>query len=66
MIRAFERMGFRLIREREHIVMSREDATGKHFVAVLPNHARIKGPTLRDACTEAGVTRSEFLKAWEA
>ena len=64
-IRAFESLGFRLIRQREHVVMARENIGGGRNVLVLPNHLRIKGPTLRDACTEARVGRAEFLKAYE-
>jgi hypothetical protein len=30
----------------------------------MPNHARLKGSTLRTICTQAGIAREEFLKAY--
>jgi hypothetical protein len=44
-IRAFEALGFRLVREREHIAMLRENADGTRTPLTLPNHAFIKGST---------------------
>ncbi len=31
----------------------------------MPNHKRIKGPTLRIICRQAGIKREEFLKIYE-
>ncbi len=31
----------------------------------MPNLSRIKGSTLRVICTQAGIPRDEFLKAYE-
>jgi hypothetical protein len=31
----------------------------------MPNHARIKGLTLRTICTQAGIPRDDFLEAYE-
>lgn len=53
-IRALERLGFRIIREGNHICMARENPDGNRNVLVLPNHRRIKGSTLRRICTQAG------------
>ena len=63
-IRAFELLGFRLVREREHIAMVRENSDGTRTPLTLPNHAQIKGSTLRTICTQAGVPRNEFLRAY--
>lgn len=63
-IKAFEVLGFRLVREREHIAMSRENIDGSSTPLTLPNHARIKGSTLRTICTQANVSRDEFLKVY--
>ncbi|MDP2755467.1 MAG: type II toxin-antitoxin system HicA family toxin, partial [Nitrospirota bacterium] len=30
-----------------------------------PNHSVIVAPTLRSICTQAGISREEFLKAYE-
>jgi hypothetical protein len=31
----------------------------------LPNHRTIKGSTLRTICTQSGIPRNEFLRAYE-
>jgi len=63
-IKAFELLGFSLVREREHIAMIRENADGSKTPLTLPNHSKIKGSTLRTICTQAGISRDEFLKAY--
>ncbi|MGH7800810.1 MAG: type II toxin-antitoxin system HicA family toxin [Thermodesulfobacteriota bacterium] len=64
-IKAFELLGFRLVREREHIAMVRENFDGTRTPLTMPNHARTKGSTLRTICTQARIPRNEFLKAYE-
>ena len=63
-IRALERLGYRIIRERNHICMARENPDGSRSVLVLPNHRRIKGSTLRRICTQAGISRDAFLEVY--
>ena len=63
-IRTLERLGYRIIRERNHICMARENLDGSRNVLVLPNHRRIKGSTLRRICTQAGISRDAFLEAY--
>jgi len=64
-IKALEILGFRMIREREHISMERINLDGTKTPLTMPNHSRIKTSTLRTICTQAGITRDEFLKAYE-
>ena len=64
-IKAFELLGFHLVREREHIAMVRENTDGTRTPLTMPNHARIKGSTLRTICTQASIPRNDFLKAYE-
>lgn len=64
-IRALERLGFHLVREREHIAMFRENPDGTRTPLTMPNHPRIKGSTLRAMCTQAQISRNEFLNAYE-
>ena len=64
-LRALESLGFRLVREREHIAMVRDNGDGTRTPLTLPNHAQLKGSTLRTICTQAGIPRDEFLKAYE-
>ena len=63
-IRAFEFLGFEIVREREHIVMKRENEDGTETPLVMPNHSNIKSGTLRAVCTQVGVSREEFLEAY--
>ena len=64
-IRAFESLGFRLVREREHIAMVRVNPDGTQTPLTMPNHPQIKGSTLRAICTQASIPRDEFLRAYE-
>jgi hypothetical protein len=64
-IKAFDLLGFRLVREGNHIAMLRENPDGTRTPLTLPNHARIKGATLRAICTQVGVSRDDFLKAYD-
>lgn len=63
-IRAFELLGFEIVREREHIVMKRENEDGTETPLVMPNHSNIKSGTLRAVCTQVGVSREKFLNAY--
>ncbi len=64
-VKAFEVLGFRLIREREHIAMLRENPDGTKTPLTMPNHATLKSSTLRRICTQASISRDEFLAAYE-
>lgn len=64
-IRTFEKLGFEVVREREHIAMSRSNPDGSSTPLTLPNHLKIKGSTLRRICSQVGVSRDEFLTAFE-
>lgn len=63
-IRAFEALGFRVVRQGNHISMERENSDGTSTPLTMPNHRRIKGSTLRRICTQAGVPREVFLEAY--
>ena len=64
-LRALESLGFRIVREREHIAMVRDNADGTRTPLTLPNHAQLKSSTLRTICAHAGIPREDFLKAYE-
>ncbi len=64
-IRALGLLGFRIVREREHIAMVRDNVDGTQTPLTMPNHAHIKSSTLRTICSQAGIPRDEFLKAYE-
>ncbi len=64
-VRAFEILGFRLVKEKEHISMLRENPDGSKTPLTMPNHPRIKSSTLRIMCTKADISRDDFLKAYD-
>jgi predicted RNA binding protein YcfA (HicA-like mRNA interferase family) len=64
-IRALGLLGFKIVREKEHISMIRQNDDGTATPLTLPNHKQIKSSTLRTICTQAGITREEFLKAYQ-
>jgi hypothetical protein len=63
-IRAFQLLGFRLVRQREHISMIRANPDGTNTPLTLPNHPYLKASTLRARCTQAGVSREDFVTAY--
>ncbi len=63
-IKALEILGFRVIREEEHISMLRENPDGSKTPLTMPSHPKIKSSTLRTICTQAGIRRDEFLEAY--
>lgn len=64
-IKVFQALGFRLLREREHIAMVRDNADGTRTPLTLPNQATIKGSTLRSALTQTSIPRDDFLRAYD-
>jgi predicted RNA binding protein YcfA (HicA-like mRNA interferase family) len=64
-IKALERLGFRLVREGNHMAMLRENPDGPRTPLTMPNHRRLKGSTFRTILTQAGIPRDAFLAAYE-
>ena len=64
-LRALRLLGFEIVREREHISMRRANPDGSVTPLTLPNHATLKGSTLRTICRQADIGREDFLKAFE-
>ena len=63
-IRTLEKLGFRVVRERNHISMIRENPDGSRTPLTMPNHRHIKGSTLRRISTQSGISRADFLEAY--
>ncbi|MBX3265685.1 MAG: type II toxin-antitoxin system HicA family toxin [Acidobacteria bacterium] len=63
-VKALERLGFVVVREREHIAMVRDNADGTRTPLTMPNHLSIKSSTLRTLCSQSGISREEFLDAY--
>ena len=65
-VKALESLGFRIVREKEHIAMIRENADGTKTPLTMPNHSTLRASTLRTICTQASIPRKDFLDAYEA
>jgi predicted RNA binding protein YcfA (HicA-like mRNA interferase family) len=63
-VKALETLGFRVVQEREHIAMIRENPDGSRTPLTMPNHLRIKGSTLRTICTQARISRDDLVRAY--
>jgi predicted RNA binding protein YcfA (HicA-like mRNA interferase family) len=64
-LRALVMLGFEVVRRGNHVSLSRLEADGSRTPLTLPHHRTIKGSTLRTALTQTGISREEFLQAWE-
>jgi len=64
-IRTLQALGFEVVREREHIAMIRRNPDGSVTPLTMPNHATIKGSTLRTICTQSGISRDDFMRAYD-
>jgi predicted RNA binding protein YcfA (HicA-like mRNA interferase family) len=64
-IKALEILGFQVVRQKEHVSMMRENPDGSKTPLTMPNHPKIKASTLRTICTQAGISRDDFLEAFE-
>jgi predicted RNA binding protein YcfA (HicA-like mRNA interferase family) len=63
-IKALEALGFEVIREGNHISMSRINSDGSKTTLTLPNHKELKGSTLLLIIRQAGITREEFIEVF--
>jgi predicted RNA binding protein YcfA (HicA-like mRNA interferase family) len=64
-IKTLELLGFKVVREKEHISMLRENPDESKTPLTMPNHPKLKASTLRTICTQAGISREEFLVAYK-
>ena len=62
--KTLEILGFRIVREKEHISMVRDNPNGTKTPLTMPNKPKIKASTLRTICTQSGISREEFLEAY--
>jgi len=58
-IRAFERLGFTIVRQRGSHIVLRRGSSG----CVVPNHRELKIGTLSGVLKQAGISPNEFIKA---
>ena len=64
-IKAFEQLGFRLVRQANLVAMLRENADGSRTPLTMPNHRTLKRSTLRTILTQSQIAPADFLTAYE-
>ncbi|MDD4252310.1 type II toxin-antitoxin system HicA family toxin [Methanoculleus horonobensis] len=64
-LKTLEALGFQIVRTGNPIALIRSNPDGTTTPLTMPNHPKIKGPTLRTICTQAGISREEFLRVYE-
>lgn len=64
-LKTLETLGFQVVRTGNHIALIRSNPDGTTTPLTMPNHPKLKGSTLRSICTQAGISREEFLRAYE-
>ena len=64
-IQALQALGFVMVREDAHLSMSRRNPDGTSMSLTMPNHRTIKASTLRTICTQSGISRGDFLEAYQ-
>ena len=63
--KALKKLGFKIVREGNHISMVRDNPDGTRTPLTMPNHRKLKSSTLRRICTQARITGQEFLDAYQ-
>lgn len=63
-ISTLEQLGFRLVREGNHISMLRENADGTRTPLTIPNHSVLKKSTLRTILNQSKISRNDFLRIY--
>jgi predicted RNA binding protein YcfA (HicA-like mRNA interferase family) len=61
-INTLEQLGFRLVREGNHIAMLKENPDGTRTPLTIPNHPVLKKSTLRTILNQSKISRDDFLK----
>ena len=64
-LRALHQLGFKVVREGPHTALRRTNPDGSTTPMTIPNHPTLKRGTLRAICTQAGIPREEFLRAYQ-
>jgi predicted RNA binding protein YcfA (HicA-like mRNA interferase family) len=61
-VRAFERLGFVLVREGNHVSMLRANPDGSKTTLTIPNHRTLKASTLRTILSQTSIARDDFMR----
>jgi predicted RNA binding protein YcfA (HicA-like mRNA interferase family) len=60
-VKAFERIGYRIVRQRGSHIRLRDDTNPDHLPLTIPDHRILKPGLLRQLLRDAGLTVEEFL-----
>ena len=64
-IKTRQALGFETVREGNHVAMRRKNPDRSVTPLTMPGHSRLKASTLRTICTQSGISRADFLNAYE-
>lgn len=64
-IRALKILGFGVVRTGNHVALARTEPDGSITPLTLPGHRTLKSSTLRTALTQSGISREDFLRAYQ-
>jgi predicted RNA binding protein YcfA (HicA-like mRNA interferase family) len=64
-LKALAALGFQVVREGNHVALVRRNPDGSQTPMTIPNHRLLKGSTLRAICSQAGISREQFLTAYD-
>ena len=64
-IKTLQVLGFEIVRDGNHVAMRRKNPDGSVTALTMPGHSRLKASTLRTICTQSGISRADFLDAYE-
>ncbi|MBC7967487.1 MAG: type II toxin-antitoxin system HicA family toxin [Fuerstia sp.] len=62
---AMAKLGFHVVRVGNHVALARQNEDGTQTPMTIPNHRQLKRSTLRTILTQSGISRREFLDAYE-
>ena len=65
LLKTLQALGFKIVRERNHVAMKRKNPDGSVTPLTMPGHPRLMASTLRTICNQCGRSRADFLKAYE-
>ena len=64
-IKALQALGFETVRKGNHVAMRRKNPDGSVTPLTMPGHSRLKASTPRTVRTQSGISRADFLRAYE-
>lgn len=64
-LKTFSILGFVVVREGNHIILEKKNIDGTITPLVIPNHKVIKSSTLHSALSQSGITREDFINAYQ-